>query len=191
MSPKDMEVANMLGIVNFLKEDYTTSNLYFNAAILGGYTPKLELERRLIYNYVLLGDTTGALKVFRHLLVDPGVQAEDFQIALYMTDQASEVAKFKLWSIKALETFPNDPTLQIFASKAQAYEGDEAGSLATLSGALALDPTNPLGLLERSRKYIAAGDTTSAKESLEKLLATDRSTYYREQAQKILDELSK
>lgn len=54
LEPKDVEVAYMLGIVNYYKADYSTSNLYFNSAVLNGYTPKTELERRLVYNYVLL-----------------------------------------------------------------------------------------------------------------------------------------
>ncbi len=54
MAPTDVEVSYMLGIVNYYKEDYATSNLYFNSAVLNGYSPKTELERRLVYNYALL-----------------------------------------------------------------------------------------------------------------------------------------
>ena len=191
MDPKDMEVANMLGIVNFLKEDYATSNLYFNAAVLGGYTPKVELERRLIYNYVLLGDSVWAFKVFNHLLASPEAQPEDFQIALYMSDQSKELIQFKTWSMQALTMFPNDATIRVFVSKSFAYSGDITDSEVALEWALALDPTNALGLIEQAKKYIAKGEYQSARESIDKLLGTDRSTYYREQAQKLLDGLPK
>ncbi|MDP2103771.1 MAG: hypothetical protein Q8K26_02520, partial [Candidatus Gracilibacteria bacterium] len=43
--PKDTKIAYILGLTNYYLEDYTTSNLYFNTAVLGGYTPKTELER--------------------------------------------------------------------------------------------------------------------------------------------------
>jgi len=100
LEPKDVEVAYMLGIVNYYKADYATSNLYFNSAVLNGYTPKTELERRLVYNYVLLGDTTGAFKIFRFLLDEEDVLAEDYQIALFIAEQAREYSKVALWSRK-------------------------------------------------------------------------------------------
>lgn len=98
--PTDVEVAYMLGIVNYYKSDYSTSNLYFNSAVLNGYTPKTELERRLVYNYVLLGDTVGAFKIFRFLLDESDALAEDYHIALFTAEQAEEFSKVSLWSRK-------------------------------------------------------------------------------------------
>ena len=90
----------MLGVTFFYQEDYVTSNLFFNNAVLNGYSPKEELERRLIYNYVLLGDYKGAFKVFRYLLESPKVTAEDFQVALFMASSNNERSKEVLWSRK-------------------------------------------------------------------------------------------
>ena len=100
LEPKDIETSYMLGIINYLKEDYATSNLYFNAAVLNGYQPKTELERRLIYNYTLLGDNRDAYKIFRYLLEESDVSSEDFEIAIFMAIEGGEPSKASIWSQK-------------------------------------------------------------------------------------------
>jgi hypothetical protein len=62
--------------------DYTTSNLYFNNAILAGYTPKTNLERKLAYNYALLSDPVGMIKVLSYLLQESDVTEDDFGVAI-------------------------------------------------------------------------------------------------------------
>jgi len=52
---KDPEVDFLLGLIYFDRGDYKLSNLYFNNAVTGGYTPKNIVERKLAYNYGVLG----------------------------------------------------------------------------------------------------------------------------------------
>jgi Tfp pilus assembly protein PilF len=144
--------------------------LYFNAAILGGYTPKLELERRLIYNYALLGDTTGAFKVFRHLLSGSEASAEDYLVALYMAEQSNEISKARLWSLRAIERFPNDASLLAFASISERRSGDPAVADSMLEQALAADMNNTLALLEKAKSLRVAGRYSEAQILIETLL---------------------
>jgi hypothetical protein len=63
LEPKDPEVDFVLGLINFEKGDYETSNIYFNNAVLGGYKPKTVVERKLAYNYYVLGFTKNMFQV--------------------------------------------------------------------------------------------------------------------------------
>lgn len=81
-NPNDLESIVRIGELSFHIGDYSTSNLYINNAILAGYTPKTDLERRLIFNYSLLGDTAGALKVFGYLLQETDLSEDDFAVGI-------------------------------------------------------------------------------------------------------------
>ena len=98
--PNDVKVSYILGMVNYYLEDYDTSNLYFNTAVLNGYAPKTELERRMIYNYFMLDDHKGMFKVFRYLLDESDVSVDDYTIAIYTAIDKHELSKASLWSEK-------------------------------------------------------------------------------------------
>lgn len=71
-----------LGEVYFFIGDYVSSNLYLNNAIIAGYTPKTSIERRLAYNYSLLDDTIGMMKVMNYLLQEDDVVEDDFVVGI-------------------------------------------------------------------------------------------------------------
>ena len=98
--PKDVKVSYILGIVNYELADYVTSNLYFNTAVMNGYEPKTELERRMIYNYFVLDDHRGMFRVFRYLLDESDVNIDDYIIAIYTAIEKRELGKASLWCEK-------------------------------------------------------------------------------------------
>lgn len=81
-TPDDLETIVRLGETSFHLGDYITSNLYLNNAILAGYRPKTNLERRLAYNYSLLGDTVGMMKVLSYLVQERDASEDDFAVAI-------------------------------------------------------------------------------------------------------------
>lgn len=180
--PKDVEAAYMLGIVNYFRWDYSTSNLYFNSAVLNGYTPKTELERRLVYNYALLGDTPWAFKIFRFLLDENDVLPDDFHIALFMAEQAGEYSKVSLWSRKWLQKFPEDALVNAFAGVASRRKEDIQEAESYLLKAKNLDSKNPLVSLELARLYYQLQKYTEAREHIEAAVAEDVWGYFAEQA---------
>lgn len=186
IEPKDVEVAYMLGIVNYFKEDYSTSNLYFNSAVLNGYTPKTELERRLVYNYVLLGDTVGAFKIFRFLLDENDAMAEDYQIALFTAEQAGEYSKVALWSRKGLNKFPQDAVLHAYVGAAATRSQDYAEAEQYLLRARELDSKQPIVLLELGRLYFQKGEYQVAREYLTDTIGNDQGGYFATEAEKLL-----
>lgn len=191
LEPKDIETAYMLGIVNYLKEDYSTSNLYFNAAVLNGYTPKTELERRLIYNYSLLGDTRGAFKIFRYLLDEADVTSEDYEIAIFMAIEGGEPSKALLWSQKGISKFPEDDRLLAFAGGLKRETGDLEEAEALLRKALRIDGRNPIASLELGRLFIAKNDYTLAQGYLKDAIDSDIGGFFASEAQKELDNIPK
>lgn len=107
--PKELETIVKLGEINFLLGDYTSSNLYFNNAIIAGYTPKTNLERRLAYNYSLLGDTLGMIKVLSYLLQEPDVTEDDFAVAISLALSRGENVRAFAWAQEGMRQFPYSP----------------------------------------------------------------------------------
>lgn len=108
---KDVQTAYRLGISFFELGDYESSNMYFNVAVVNGFEPKGDIERRLAYNYFLLKDTNGMNKVFRYILDGKDVTEEDFEIAIYSAIEGGEISKASNWSDKATKRFPKSAWL--------------------------------------------------------------------------------
>ncbi len=187
--PEDVEVAYMLGIINYYESDYSTSNLYFNSAVLNGYTPKTELERRLVYNYVHLGDTTGAFKIFRFLLDEPDVLAEDYHIALFTAEQAQEYSKVSLWSRKWLQKFPDDPMLLAYAGMVSMRMQDMDEAESYLIRAYELNPKESLISLYLGKFHIQKQEYGEARDYLVDAIAVDQWGYFAEESQKLLSQI--
>lgn len=81
-NPQDLESTVRMGEVYSQLGDIVSSNLSLNNAILGGYTPKTDLERRLAYNYSLLGDTTALMRVMNYLLQEEDVKEDDYAVSV-------------------------------------------------------------------------------------------------------------
>jgi Tfp pilus assembly protein PilF len=119
---------------------------------------------------VLLGDTNGAFKVFRHLLSSSEANPEDYLVALYMAEQSNEISKSRLWSLRAIEKFPTDSSLLAFASISERRSGDSTIADTMLEQALSLDMNNPLALLEKAKILRNTGRYSEAQILIETLL---------------------
>lgn len=81
-NPKDIESIIHMGEIHFSLGNYVSSNLYLNNAILAGYPHKVNLERQLAYNYSLLGDMVGMMKVLNYLLQESDATEDDYAVAI-------------------------------------------------------------------------------------------------------------
>jgi hypothetical protein len=147
LDAKDIKTPYILGIVNYELGDYVTSNLYYNTAVLNGYQPKTELERRMIYNYFLLDDHKSMFKVFRYLLDESDVNIDDYIIAIYTAIEKRELSKASLWCEKGISRFPDAENLYALQGWIYQIKGEELNSTASLQKALALNPRNVIALL--------------------------------------------
>lgn len=91
LEPKDPEADFILGLLHFEKGDYETSNIYFNKAVLSGYKPKIIVERKLAYNYFVLGRMKNMFQVLGYLMLEPDVTEPDVVNSIYLALRENEV----------------------------------------------------------------------------------------------------
>lgn len=83
LEPKDKDISYILWNINFKLHDYITSNLYYNVALDNWFEPKIELKRKLIYNYYLNWDNRAMLNMFSFLLDEENSTIDDFSLWIY------------------------------------------------------------------------------------------------------------
>lgn len=110
-NPKDIESIVRLGEIFTALGDYTTSILYLNNAILAGYQHKIEIERRLAYNYAELWDHTAMLKVLSYLIQEQDVTEDDYAVAISLALREWENTRAYAWSYAAIEKYKDSTVL--------------------------------------------------------------------------------
>lgn len=159
LNPNDAKIAYLLGIINFNLQDYAGSNMYYNNAIKNLYTPKIDLERRLAYNYYLLKEDKKMLSMFYSLLREPDVEVTDFSLWIYNAIMLWETTLAQIWIKKAMEKYPKEEVFYgynwwIFRESWNLVKAREE-----LEKWLKINPRNPMitlnmaYLLEREWKY--------------------------------------
>jgi tetratricopeptide (TPR) repeat protein len=117
LEPKDAEADFILGLIHFEKQDYETSNIYFNKAVLGGYKPKTVVERKLAYNYYVLDLPKNMFQVLGYLMLEEDVTEADANNAIYLALLHNETRNAGEWIKIGKEKFPeseNIPGLEIW-----------------------------------------------------------------------------
>lgn len=148
-SSKDTETILRLGDIAFAVRDYKTANLYYNNAILSGYTPKTAIERKLAYSYARLSDISGMMRVLAYLIVEPDATEDDTAVAISLALQNGENLKAYVWASNALIRYKDSPTIIALSLTTMRLVGksDDARSyLSTLSEQLS---SSPIILLEK------------------------------------------
>lgn len=186
---KDVSIAYTLGLTNYYLEDYTTSNLYFNTAVLNGYTPKTELERRLLYNYYVLGDKKGMFKIFRYLLKEPDVTEDDFTIAVHIATEENNLAKGFLWVNEGIEKFKDSDMLYALRGNLYIMNHDADRATEDLSKAYSLNSRNPVATLGFARLHFAKNNFTSAREYIQSTKEIDPEGAFGELADELLKQM--
>jgi tetratricopeptide (TPR) repeat protein len=110
-NPKDLESIIKLGEIYATLGDYTTSSLYLNNAITGGYPHKTEIERRLAYNYSALWDVESMLKVLGYLLQEKDTNEDDFAVAISLALEQGQNTKAYVWAYTGIEKYPKSTLL--------------------------------------------------------------------------------
>jgi hypothetical protein len=64
--------------------------------------PKTNLERRLAYNYSLLGDTVGMMKVLNYLLQEADVTEDDYAVAISTALREGQYVRAESWAREGL-----------------------------------------------------------------------------------------
>ncbi len=187
--PNDLETIVKLGEISFHLKDYITSNLYLNNAILAGYMPKTNLERRLAYNYSLLGDTVGMMKVLGYLVQEPDASEDDFSVAISLALSEWENLRAFVWAGDWLKIHPGSPfltPLYITSLRLLGKTQDAETVISSLSSEL---QESPLILLEKWILFFDRWQYDAAKLQFKKVKWIDDTTDFALEAQNYLDEI--
>ena len=188
VAPDDTATAYALGLTMFHLGDYVSSSLYYNAAVINGYTPKTELERRLVYNYTLLGDTKNALKVFRFLLVEDDVTADDYYVGIYTAIQERDFSRASIWIARGMKQFSGNEMFPAFSGMIAYLKGDPDAARGYLRQALTQNPRSVVALLYMGRLFFDGGQYTLAKTYFENALTMNPDGNFGEEAKKYLEQ---
>ncbi|MCK9272633.1 hypothetical protein M0P65_03745 [Candidatus Gracilibacteria bacterium] len=181
--PKDVKTTYLLGVINFYLENYISSNLYFNAAILNGYTPKIELERRLAYNYYIIGDKKNMFKVYRYLLDEKGVEEDDYSVAIFTAIEDKESSKSMLWANKGITKFPNSSNMYAFRGWIYRLRNETENALKDLEKSLTLNQQNPVTLYNKGMIFEERQNYLLAKKYFMDTIENDKNGTFGNQAE--------
>jgi tetratricopeptide (TPR) repeat protein len=159
LEPKDPEVDFILGLILFDKWDYETSNIYFNHAVLGGYKPKIVVERKLAYNYWLLEKPKNMLQVLWYLVLNDDVTELDITNAIYLALKSDGARNAQEWIKIGLEKFPN--SIDMLALQAWYFRitDNKTQAQSIVDEVLKKNSNNLVGLVQAGILAFDAGST--------------------------------
>ncbi len=148
LDSKDSEVDFILGLMYFAREDYKLSNLYFNNAIMGGYKPKNIVERKLAYNYGILGLNANMFQVLGHLVESAEATDLDITNAIYLALTEKQFTLAEKWIKIGIEKSPDSPDILSLRAWHLRLNGNVDTALILLNTILAKDPNHLIALVQ-------------------------------------------
>jgi hypothetical protein len=135
-------------LLHFEKEDYETSNIYFNKAVLGGYKPKTVVERKLAYNYYVLDLPKNMFQVLGYLMLAPDVTEPDITNAIYLALVHDENRNAGEWIKIGREKFPDSDNIVGLEVWHLRTTGKTAEAQALADALLSKNETHLIGLVQ-------------------------------------------
>jgi len=168
LDSKDSEVDFILGLMYFAREDYKLSNLYFNNAIIGGYKPKNIVERKLAYNYGILGLNANMFQVLGHLVESTEATDLDITNAIYLALTEKQFTLAEKWIKIGIEKSPDSPDILSLRAWHLRLNGNVDTALILLNTILAKDPNHLIALVQAGIIHQEKWEIELAKPLLEK-----------------------
>ncbi len=170
-NPKDIESIIHMGELHFSLGNYVSSNLYLNNAILAGYPQKVNLERQLAYNYSLLGDMVGMMKVLNYLLQEPSATEDDYAVAISAALNEWENTRAESWARNGIEKYKWSNILTPLYITVLRTIGDIDNAYTLIQNTSEKSMTeNPNYLLEKWILLLGKGDIPGARDIFHSLL---------------------
>ncbi|EKE29152.1 MAG: hypothetical protein ACD_2C00218G0001 [uncultured bacterium (gcode 4)] len=189
IEPKDVTVTYLLWIINFYTENYISSNLYFNAAVLNWYRPKTELQKRLAYNYYIIGDKKNMLKVFRYILDEEDTTQDDYSVALFTAIEEKEYSKAMLWANKWATRFPQADMIFAFRWWLYNIRKDESSAIKNLQTSIWMNPRNAVALFNMWLITQDRNNFPDAKKYFQSVIEADKNWTFWEKAEEQLKDM--
>ncbi len=149
-NPNDLETIIRIGEVYSHLGDIVSSNLFYNNALIAGYTPKTDIERHLAYNYSILGDSAALIRVMNYLLQEKDVREDDFAVGISIALSEGELKRAQMWTDAWLAMFPWSRTLIPLAMESYRLTGNrDAAQMLAENGDQVTFSENPNFLLQK------------------------------------------
>ncbi len=185
-NPKDLITIYMLWDIHFYLQDYITSNLYFNNAVVNGYTPKITIERRLAYNYYILEDYESMVKVLKYLVQEPEAIISDFIIAVHIAQQTGRYEQALEWATNGISKFPNSDMLYALRWVTNRRVGDPFVGKTDIEQAIQLNQKNPIALMEMAYIEQENGNISNMRTYANEVLANTSDGILTNEAQTLI-----
>lgn len=105
----DGGIAYLLWVIHSEEWDYVLSNIYLNKALENGYTPTLNIRRKLVYNYFLLESWENIIRSFYDLIEEEeDYEKSDLELAIYYYILYEEYDQAKIWIQTGMEKYPTE-----------------------------------------------------------------------------------
>jgi len=173
LDSKDPEVDFILGLIYFERQDYKLSNLYFNNAILGGYQPKNIVERKLAYNYGILGMSENMFQVLGYLVLAPNATELDITNALYLALTEKRLDLAGKWVQLGIEKSPDSSDILALRAWYLRLTNNRETGLSIVTNVLAKNPNHLMSLVQAGIIHTEKWEKNLAKPLLEKAALID------------------
>lgn len=163
LEPKDPEVDFVLGVIHYERQDYDTSNIYFNKAILSGYVPKITVERKLAYNYYILDLPKNMFQVLGYLVLEPDSTEADFTNAIYLALTHNELRNADGWIKAGRKKFDKSDTLKALEAWHLRITGMKEEAQTIIDDILSQNPNHLIAVVQAGILAHESGEKIKAK----------------------------
>lgn len=187
--PKDVEADFLLWLINFEKWNYETSNLFFNKAVTGGYSPKIVVERKLVYNYHILWLEKNMFQVLWYLIQEPDATESDYTNAVYLALKWAEYRLATEWIKKWTLKYPESNDIQALRAWSMRIQQKNTAAEIIIDQVLKKDKNNIIALVQGGILAYESGEKEKAKKYLEEAKLIDIHDNWSEDIEKYLGQL--
>jgi tetratricopeptide (TPR) repeat protein len=191
-NPDDLETIVQLGEVYASLGDIVSSNLSLNNAIISGYTPKTDLERRLAYNYSLLGDTPALMRVLNYLLQEIDVKEDDYAVGISLALAEGDIARARNWAVDGLKKFEDSSMiLPLYIESLRLSSERDYARMVIENTNPEVQKENPNFLLQKALITFEYGEYESARDIFDELSDLDDWPDIQEEARAYIESIDR
>lgn len=175
LDQKDKTGYYFMGVIQYHLREFILSNIFLNKALDLGYEPKINIKRRMIYNYFELEQTEKMLSELRSLVYDEKEYTEkDLYLSIYYhiihekIDIALEIAEY--W----LQKFKDNWEIYGYIGLIYKEKGELVTSEEKLKKWLELSSQSPFILLNLGQLYVAKWEKQKSIIYFKKAIKNDK-----------------
>lgn len=190
ISPDESDIIYMLGLINMKLKEFLLSNIFFNHSLELGYEPRIEIKRKLIYNYSELNQKEKMLQEFEYLIKEEDYEQSDLYLALYyfiindQKDKALELAKY------GLQKYMNDANIYGYMARIYKDKNELDKAEETLKKWYEFDWKNALINLNFWQVYVLRWEEKKSVIYFKKAIRNDNNGEFAQEAKEALDLIS-